>query len=131
VRENSNNNKKVENSLIGNAIISKQIKVDKNVNNVDDERYKFLIKHGNIKRIDEQDKTIFAELPQIPGILVVQRKQSERNFNPERLNLDRKDLTHMTLMEGEEKLRLLCYQHNKIEKIENLVSLPNLIFLDL
>jgi len=71
VRENSNNNKKVENSLIGNAIISKQIKVDKNVNNVDDERYKFLIKHGNIKRIDEQDKTIFAELPQIPGILVV------------------------------------------------------------
>ena len=37
----------------------------------------------------------------------------------------------MPLLEGEEKLRLLCQQHNRIEKIENLVSLPNLIFLDL
>lgn len=45
--------------------------------------------------------------------------------------MDRKELTHMPLLEGEEKLRLLCYQHNRIEKIENLVSLPNLIFLDL
>jgi leucine-rich repeat-containing protein 49 len=37
----------------------------------------------------------------------------------------------MPLLEGEERLRLLNLQHNHITKIENLVSLPNLIFLDL
>ena len=37
----------------------------------------------------------------------------------------------MPLLEGEERLRLLNLQHNLITRIENLVSLPNLIFLDL
>ena len=37
----------------------------------------------------------------------------------------------MPLLEGEEKLRLLNLQHNHVSKIENLVSLPALIFLDL
>jgi len=77
------------------------------------------------------DKIIFAELPEIPGVLVVYRRASERDTNPERLNLDKKGLTHIPLLEGEEKLRLLNLQHNNISRIENLVSLPNLIFLDL
>jgi leucine-rich repeat-containing protein 49 len=47
------------------------------------------------------------------------------------LNLDKRDLTHMPLLEGEERLRLLNLQHNHVQKIENLVSLPALIFLDL
>ena len=84
-----------------------------------------------MKRLEDEDKIIFAELPQIPGVLVVYRKPSERNANPERLNLDRRELTHMPLLEGEERLRLLNLQHNYITKVENLVSLPNLIFLDL
>lgn len=84
-----------------------------------------------MKRIEEENKTIYAELPQIPGVLVVYRKPSERNANPEKLNLDKKELTHLPLLEGEERLRLLNLQHNYITKIENLVSLPNLIFLDL
>eukprot|EP00826_Nyctotherus_ovalis_P027626 TRINITY_DN2160_c0_g1_i19.p1 TRINITY_DN2160_c0_g1~~TRINITY_DN2160_c0_g1_i19.p1 ORF type:complete len:515 (+),score=140.64 TRINITY_DN2160_c0_g1_i19:473-2017(+) len=79
----------------------------------------------------DADKIIIAELPQIPGVLVVYRKPSERSANPERLNLDRRDLAHIPLLEGEEQLRLLNLQHNRITKIENLVSLPNLIFLDL
>jgi len=37
----------------------------------------------------------------------------------------------MPLLEGEERLRLLNLQHNLITRVENLVSLPNLIFLDL
>ena len=37
----------------------------------------------------------------------------------------------MTLLEGEEKLKILTYQHNRIQAIENLVSLPNLLYLDL
>jgi len=97
----------------------------------EDERYKYLLSHGNIKHMKDTDKIIFAELPQIPGVLVVYRKPSERSANPERLNLDRRDLAHVPLLEGEEQLRLLNLQHNYITKIENLVSLPNLIFLDL
>mgnify|MGYP003329260361 CR=1 FL=1 len=59
---------------------------------------------------------------------MVYRKPSERNANPDRLNLDKRDLTHMPLLEGEERLRLLNLQHNHVSKIENLVSLPALIF---
>jgi len=97
----------------------------------EDERYRYLLKHGNLKKVEDEDKILYAELPQIPGVLVVYRKPSERNANPERLNLDRRELTRLPLLEGEEKLRLLNFQHNSIQKIENLVSLPNLIFLDL
>src|SRR5438105_5836724 len=99
--------------------------------NEEDERYRYLLKNGIVRRVEDEDKIIFAELPQIPGVLVVYRKPSERNANPERLNLDKRDLTHMPLLEGEERLRLLNLQHNHIIKVENLVSLPNLIFLDL
>ena len=97
----------------------------------EDERYRYLLKHGNVKKVEDEDKILYAELPQIPGVLVVYRKPSERLANPERLNLDRRELTHLPLLEGEEKLRLLNFQHNVIAKIENLVSLPSLIFLDL
>lgn len=97
----------------------------------DDERYRYLLKNGIVRRVEDENKIIFAELPQIPGVLVVYRKPSERTANPERLNLDKRDLSHMPLLEGEERLKLLNLQHNHITKIENLVSLPNLIFLDL
>lgn len=99
--------------------------------NEEDERYRYLLKNGIVRRVEDEDKIIFAELPQIPGVLVVYRKPSERNMNPERLNLDKRELPHMPLLEGEERLRLLNLQHNHITKIENLVSLPSLIFLDL
>jgi leucine-rich repeat-containing protein 49 len=96
-----------------------------------DERYQYLMKRGIIRRVEKDEKIIFAELPGLAGVLVVYRSPAERTTNPERLNLDRRDLTSMPLLEGEEKLRLLNYQHNQITKIENLISLPNLIFLDL
>lgn len=99
--------------------------------NENDERYQYLMKRGIIRRVEKDEKIIFAELPGLTGVLVVYRSPSERNTNPERLNLDRRDLTQMPLLEGEERLRLLNYQHNLISKIENLLSLPNLIFLDL
>lgn len=99
--------------------------------NEEDERYRYLLKNGIVRRVEDEDKIIFAELPQIPGVLVVYRKPSERNANPDRLNLDKRELTHMPLLEGEERLRLLNLQHNHVTKIENLVSLPALIFLDL
>lgn len=40
------------------------------------------------------------------------------------------ELIHIPLLEGEEKLKILTYQHNKFTKIENLVSLPSLLYID-
>ena len=34
------------------------------------------------------------------------------------------------MLEGEEKLKMLTFQHNLIAKIENLISLPNLLYID-
>ncbi|XP_061172062.1 leucine-rich repeat-containing protein 49-like [Saccostrea echinata] len=77
------------------------------------------------------DRVIFAESPSAPGIPVVYRTPEERSSNPDRLNLDRRKLTVCPILEGEDQLRLLNYQHNAITKIQHLSSLKRLIFLDL
>jgi leucine-rich repeat-containing protein 49 len=107
------------------------IDIKKLTENEDDERYRYLLKHGIVRRVEDEDKVIFAELRQIPGVLVVYRKPSERNTHPDKLQLNKRDLTHLPLLEGEEKLRTLNLQNNQICKIENLVSLPNLTSLQL
>lgn len=43
----------------------------------------------------------------------------------------RRKLTVCPILEGEDQLRLLNYQHNMISKIQHLSSLKRLIFLDL
>jgi len=43
----------------------------------------------------------------------------------------RRKLTVCPILEGEDQLRLLNYQHNAITRIQNLQSLRRLIFLDL
>ncbi|CAK73904.1 unnamed protein product (macronuclear) [Paramecium tetraurelia] len=96
-----------------------------------DERYRYLVKNGTIKKIENGGNIIFSELQQIPGIWVCYRRPMERSNNLEKLSLDYLDLTHMPLLEGEEKLKILTYQHNRIQSIQNLVSLPNLLYLDL
>ncbi|XP_076465763.1 leucine-rich repeat-containing protein 49-like isoform X2 [Babylonia areolata] len=77
------------------------------------------------------DRVIFAESPTAPGIPVVYRTPEERAANPDRLNLDRRKLTVCPILEGEDQLRLLNYQHNTITRIQHLTSLRRLIFLDL
>ncbi|KAJ8304819.1 hypothetical protein KUTeg_018402 [Tegillarca granosa] len=77
------------------------------------------------------DRVIFAESPSAPGIPVVYRTPDERSSNPDRLNLDRRKLTVCPILEGEDQLRLLNYQHNMITKIQHLSALKRLIFLDL
>ncbi|CAD8095545.1 unnamed protein product [Paramecium primaurelia] len=96
-----------------------------------DERYRYLIKNGTIKKIENGGNIIFSELQQIPGIWVCYRRPQERQANAEKLSLDWLDLSHMPLLEGEEKLKILTFQHNRIGTIQNLVSLPNLLYLDL
>ncbi|ESP05320.1 hypothetical protein LOTGIDRAFT_208342 [Lottia gigantea] len=77
------------------------------------------------------DRVIFAESPSAPGIPVVYRTSEERTTNPDRLNLDRRKLKICPILEGEEQLRLLNYQHNYISQIQHLSTLKRLIFLDL
>ncbi|XP_077989183.1 leucine-rich repeat-containing protein 49-like [Glandiceps talaboti] len=77
------------------------------------------------------DRVIFAESPSVPGVPIVYRTPEERGANPDRLNLDRRRLTVCPILEGEEHLRLLNFQHNMITKIQHLNNLRRLIFLDL
>lgn len=77
------------------------------------------------------DGVIFARIRNQPDSLVVFRTPEERLRNPERLNLDRRQLEICPLLEQEQRLRLLNFQNNNIRTIQNLENLPNLIFLDL
>jgi len=77
------------------------------------------------------DGVIFAKTKSSPEALVVFRTTEERLRNPERLNLDRRQLEVCPLLEQEQRLRLLNFQNNSIRSIQNLENLPNLIFLDL
>lgn len=77
------------------------------------------------------DGVIFARIRNQPDSLVIYRTQEERLRNPERLNLDRRQLEICPQLEQEHRLRLLNYQNNRIRQISNLENLPNLIFLDL
>jgi len=77
------------------------------------------------------DHVIFAESPSAPGIPIVYRLEEERRSNPDKLNLDRRKLTMCPILEGEENLRLLNYQHNYIKRIQHLELIRKLIFLDL
>jgi leucine-rich repeat-containing protein 49 len=77
------------------------------------------------------DHIIFSESPTSPGVPIVLRPPEERMKNPERLNLDRRNLSVCPILEGEDRLRLLNLQHNNIRKIENISFFRHLVFLDL
>ncbi|XP_069758480.1 leucine-rich repeat-containing protein 49 isoform X2 [Narcine bancroftii] len=77
------------------------------------------------------DNVIFSELPSTPGIPVVYRTAEQRAECSDRLNLDRRNLTVCPILEGEQQLRLLNFQHNLITQIQHVSNLHCLIFLDL
>ena len=82
--------------------------------------------------IDASDTCVFAvRNGDDSGQQVVYRTPEQKQKNPERLNLDRRQLTRCPILENEIKLRLLNYQNNKLSSIACLEGLPNLIFLDL
>jgi len=96
-----------------------------------DDRYRYLVRHGNLLYVEADTLTIYVELAQIPNVTIIYRRPSERTSNPEKLALESRALKHVPLLEGEEKLKQLNLSQNEITKIENIVSLPNLTFLDL
>ncbi len=74
---------------------------------------------------------ILSELNQIPGTCICYRTNQERQSAPKKIVLEGQQLSHIPLMEGEERLETLVLQDNSIRAIENLVSLHNLMHLDL
>lgn len=95
-----------------------------------DERYRYLLKYGKLHKTLNKGNIIFCELGQIPGVWICYRRPTEREGNPEKLELDSMDFEHVPLFEGEENLKILSLKQNKIRKIENMVSLPNLVYID-
>ena len=96
-----------------------------------DERYRYLLQHGIVHALDSNDQSSYVELPQIEGILIVYRRPGERLKQPEVIDLSSRDLAHIPLLEGEEKLTTLRLCDNRISRIENIVSLPHLLNLNL
>ena len=96
-----------------------------------DERFVYFLRYGQLRRFEGKGDIIYVEIPQIPKNLVVYRKPSCREKNIEKLNLDKKDLPQIPLLEGEENLKLLSLETNFIYKIDHLISLNNLLFLNL
>ncbi|XP_060138906.1 leucine-rich repeat-containing protein 49 isoform X6 [Zootoca vivipara] len=61
----------------------------------------------------------------------VHRTAEEKMQHSDRLTLERQKLTVCPIIEGEEHLRLLSFQHNCITRIQNISNLQHLVFLDL
>ncbi|XP_004712070.1 leucine-rich repeat-containing protein 49 [Echinops telfairi] len=62
---------------------------------------------------------------------ILQRSSEEKSLYSDRLTLERQKLTVCPIIDGEEHLRLLNFQHNFITRIQNISNLQSLIFLDL
>ncbi|XP_028562666.2 leucine-rich repeat-containing protein 49 isoform X6 [Podarcis muralis] len=61
----------------------------------------------------------------------VHRTAEEKMQHSDRLTLERQKLTVCPIIDGEEHLRLLSFQHNCITRIQNISNLQHLVFLDL
>ncbi|XP_042553336.1 leucine-rich repeat-containing protein 49 isoform X2 [Dipodomys spectabilis] len=67
----------------------------------------------------------------MPSFPILQRSTEEKILYSDRLTLERQKLTVCPIIDGEEHLRLLNFQHNFITQIQNISNLHRLIFLDL
>lgn len=79
---------------------------------------------------DATDSVTVQSLPD--GSVLVVRSQAEKEKNPDRINLDRRGLTVLPVIQGESRLRLLSLQHNLISSLQTLKkqNFPFLVFLD-
>ncbi|NWI98244.1 LRC49 protein, partial [Crypturellus undulatus] len=77
------------------------------------------------------DNTNFGSSSSITSFPVFQRTAEEKILNSDRLTLERQKLTVCPIIDGEDHLRLLNFQHNFITRIQNISNLQHLVFLDL
>ncbi|XP_046403321.1 leucine-rich repeat-containing protein 49 isoform X2 [Ischnura elegans] len=75
-------------------------------------------------------ETVFLNTT-VEGKIHATRHQKEKERNPDRISLDKRGITSFPIFLGEGKIKLLSLQHNLINKIEDVVGLKRLVFLDL
>ena len=90
-------------------------------NNEKDERYLYFLRYGFLRRYEGKGDILYVEIPQIPKNIVIYRKPSIRNKNSEKLYLNKKDLPHIPLLEGEENLKLLSLETN-LSTVRNILK---------
>ncbi|XP_035884457.1 leucine-rich repeat-containing protein 49 isoform X3 [Phyllostomus hastatus] len=78
--------------------------------------------------ISDHINLVSSSMPSFP---ILQRSSEEKILYSDRLTLERQKLTVCPIIDGEEHLRLLNFQHNLITRIQNISNLRRLIFLDL
>ena len=108
-----------------------QNKIDRFLKSIKDEKFIFFIKYGILRRFEGDCEIIYIEIPQIPKKLVVYRRPFYRMKSIEKLNLNNRDLPHIPLFESEDKLKYLSLEMNRINKIDQLISLNSLLYLNL
>ena len=64
------------------------ILVSKLLREESDQRYRYLIRNGNLHFVEQETLTLYVELPQIPNVIIVYRRPSERTNNAEKLALE-------------------------------------------
>ncbi|XP_068814871.1 leucine-rich repeat-containing protein 49 isoform X1 [Struthio camelus] len=79
----------------------------------------------------QDNTTNFGSSSPITTFPVLQRTAEEKILNSDRLTLERQKLTVCPIIDGEDHLRLLNFQHNFITRIQNISNLQHLVFLDL
>ncbi|XP_057622905.1 leucine-rich repeat-containing protein 49 isoform X6 [Chionomys nivalis] len=80
------------------------------------------------QRTGDHINLVSSSMPSFP---ILQRSSEEKILYSDRLTLERQKLTVCPIIDGEEHLRLLNFQHNFITRIQNISNLQRLIFLDL
>ena len=103
------------------------------IKNEKDERGLYFLLNGILRRYEDKGDYLYVEIPQLPKKIIFYRKPNLRQKNPEKLSLIRKDLPQIPLFETEDnsQLKSLDLESNLITKIDNLISLSNLLFLNL
>ena len=98
-------------------------------NNEKDERYLYFLRYGFLRRYEGKGDILYVEIPQIPKNIVIYRKPVIRNKNSEKLYLNKKDFNLITKIDHLISLNNLLFLNlyeNKISEIENLQTVPKL-----
>lgn len=79
----------------------------------------------------QQSVSLSSSIQLPANVTIINRNSEEKAMFPDKLIMDRKNLICCPIIEGEDSLKLINYQHNSIRSIQNLDQMRNLIFLDL
>ncbi|NXJ14363.1 LRC49 protein, partial [Odontophorus gujanensis] len=113
------------------AVGSKSKPFDFRINKEPSSLHNRLLQHDLEKNCSgRQDNANFGSSSSIT-FPVLQRTAEEKILNSDRLTLERQKLTVCPVIDGEDHLRLLNFQHNFITRIQNISNLQHLVFLDL